>query len=44
MAHAMLPTNEGIISDILVERLASRRVGKVPGHANVPQLSPWEGD
>jgi Zn-dependent alcohol dehydrogenase len=29
---------------VLGERLASRRSGKVPGHANVPQLSPLEGD
>jgi hydrophobic/amphiphilic exporter-1 (mainly G- bacteria), HAE1 family len=29
---------------VLVERLASRRSGDVPGHATVPQLSPSEGD
>jgi HAE1 family hydrophobic/amphiphilic exporter-1 len=29
---------------VLVERLASRRSGEVPGHAVVPQLSPSEGD
>jgi hydrophobe/amphiphile efflux-1 (HAE1) family protein len=29
---------------VLVERLASRRRGEAPGHANVPQLSPLEGD
>jgi HAE1 family hydrophobic/amphiphilic exporter-1 len=29
---------------VLVERLASRRSGEVPGHATVPQLSPSEGD
>jgi HAE1 family hydrophobic/amphiphilic exporter-1 len=29
---------------VLVERLASRRSGEVPGHAAVPQLSPSEGD
>jgi hydrophobic/amphiphilic exporter-1 (mainly G- bacteria), HAE1 family len=29
---------------VLVERLASRRSGEAPGHANVPQLSPSEGD
>jgi hypothetical protein len=28
---------------VFVERLASRRSGEVPGHANVPQLSPSEG-
>jgi hypothetical protein len=28
---------------VLIERLASRRSGEVPGHANVPQLSPSEG-
>jgi hypothetical protein len=27
---------------VWVERLASRRSGEVPGHANVPQLSPSE--
>src|SRR3981081_2674757 len=29
---------------VLVERLATRRSGEVPGHATVPQLSPSEGD
>jgi HAE1 family hydrophobic/amphiphilic exporter-1 len=29
---------------VLVERMASRRSGEVPGHATVPQLSPSEGD
>jgi hydrophobic/amphiphilic exporter-1 (mainly G- bacteria), HAE1 family len=29
---------------VLVERLASRRSGEAPSHANVPQLSPPEGD
>ncbi len=29
---------------VLVERLASRRSGEAPGHVNVPQLSPSEGD
>jgi hydrophobic/amphiphilic exporter-1 (mainly G- bacteria), HAE1 family len=29
---------------VLVERLASRRSGEAPGHTNVPQLSPSEGD
>jgi hypothetical protein len=29
---------------VLVERLANHRSGEVPGHANVPQLSPSEGD
>ena len=29
---------------VLVERMASRRRGEAPGHANVPQLSPSEGD
>src|SRR5258708_1210739 len=29
---------------VLVERLASRRSGEVPGHAAVPQPSPSEGD
>ncbi len=29
---------------VLVVRPASRRSGEVPGHANVPQLSPSEGD
>jgi hypothetical protein len=28
---------------VFVERLASRRSGEAPGHANVPQLSPSEG-
>jgi hypothetical protein len=28
---------------VLIEPLASRRSGEVPGHANVPQLSPSEG-
>jgi HAE1 family hydrophobic/amphiphilic exporter-1 len=29
---------------VLVERMASRRSGELPGHATVPQLSPSEGD
>jgi HAE1 family hydrophobic/amphiphilic exporter-1 len=29
---------------VLVERMASRRSGEAPGHVNVPQLSPSEGD
>jgi hypothetical protein len=29
---------------VLVESLANRRSGEVPGHVNVPQLSPSEGD
>src|SRR5712672_992963 len=29
---------------VMVERLASRRSGEVPGHATVPQPSPSEGD
>jgi multidrug efflux pump subunit AcrA (membrane-fusion protein) len=29
---------------VLVERLAGRRRGEIPGHATVPQLSPSEGD
>ena len=29
---------------VLVERMASRRSGEARGHANVPQLSPSEGD
>jgi HAE1 family hydrophobic/amphiphilic exporter-1 len=29
---------------VLVERLATRRSGETHGHANVPQLSPSEGD
>jgi HAE1 family hydrophobic/amphiphilic exporter-1 len=29
---------------VLVERLANRRSGEAPGHANVPQLRPSEGD
>jgi HAE1 family hydrophobic/amphiphilic exporter-1 len=29
---------------VLVERLASRHSGEAPGHVNVPQLSPSEGD
>ena len=29
---------------VLVERLASRRSSKAPGHTNVPQLRPSEGD
>jgi HAE1 family hydrophobic/amphiphilic exporter-1 len=29
---------------VLAERMASRRSGEAPGHVNVPQLSPSEGD
>ena len=29
---------------VLVERMASRRSGEAPGHVNVPQLRPSEGD